>query len=243
MKKSVLLMFAIMAMVLSGCSSDDDENNSIVLDSKEVVIYSGDKYQIEAKSDKSISYQSEDEYHARVSTSGLISANKVGETNILLNNGYDSKTVKVIVKGKINLYPEPYLKWNVSKNELIKLLGKPDKESLDAITYNNYSSTAPSVIYMFNENNTLKGVGVLVRASYSSQLGTFLAERYFAYQSQDYTIYFVNNYSPDLVSMGVGAMLYNTSYWIVAYAPFNAKTKSMQFTSEDFVKEINKIIR
>lgn len=243
MKKSVLLaLLAIISIVFIGCSKDGDGDSSISLKASDVTVYSGDKYQIEATSEKNILYQSENEYYAKVSTSGLITSDKVGETNILLTNGDDTKSIRVTVKGKSNIYPEPKLEWGITKSNLIKSLGIPNKETSEAIIYDNYSTAAPSIIYIFDDNNKLKSIGVLVKSSYSASLGTFLAERYVALASQDYTIYFVNGYSANSISMGVGAMLYNTSYWIVAYMPYSAKTKSTQSENSDFIKIVDDIM-
>ena len=243
MKKSVLLMFAVLAMVLSGCSSDNEEDNSIVLDSKEVSIYSGNKFQIEAKSEKSISYQSDDEYHARVSVSGLITANKVGKTNIVLTNGYESKTVEVTVKGKSNLYPEPYLKWGTTRDDLIKLLGQPDSETEKTIAYTNYSTSVPAILYAFDGNNTLNAVILAVKSLFSSELATYLGERYIPYTSEKNSIYYINGYTDDTVTMGIQTSLNNINYWTVLYFPVDLNSKTTQSKTIELDRIVEVLIK
>lgn len=242
MKKFLTLI--LLATLFVGCSSDDDENNNIDLKTSDVILSFGDESQIGATSDSKITYSSEDEYYASVSDAGLIKAGRVGETRMVLTNGKDTKSLKVTVKATSNLYPEPNIEFGISRSDLIKKLGTPDRETSTGIGYDNYSTNAPQVAYIFDTNNKLTSSSVLVKSSQSSNLGTFLGERYIAIGSEGYTIFFINSLLTQNPTMGVGANLYNVNYWMVLYMSYNGTKQKSTFDSEYLVKgELEKLFK
>lgn len=209
-------------MVFNSCTNEEDE--LITLQTIEKTLYFGDEYQIEAKSSAPITYTSEDKYHAGVSESGLVTARFVGETNIILTNGKDSKKVKIIVKAESNLYPNPNLEFGISRSSLIAKLGTPTTTTATAIAYADYSIAAPLVMYTFDVNNKLKSSSILVKTLYGSNLGTYLVERYYPVDIAN--LIFVNAIETSKITMLVGAYLYSTSYWHVYYTPYTSSTAS-----------------
>lgn len=241
MKKILFALVLAFPFVFTGCSSDENDN-AIILKSSEVTLIHTEKHQIDATSDSKIMYRSEDEYHAKVSESGLITAGKVGETNILLTSSGDTKKVKVIVKPESTMYPEPNLEFGISKDDLIKKIGTPNKETSNGIGYNNFSTKAPDLVYLFDTNNKLKSVGVIIKTAYTSELSTYLGERYVYGTSieEDYTLLFVNALKLEDVTMMIGASLYNTSYWMAIYMPYSNKNTRVQKANE--MDEVAKFI-
>jgi hypothetical protein len=224
MKKLVFIL-AVVALVLTGCSKDE-EPDVISLKVSEKTLYHDDEYQIEATSKGAITYAVENEYHAKVSETGLVTAKFVGETNILLSNGEDSKTFKVIVKPQSNLYSEPDVKFGDSKSSIIAKFGTPETESGNSILYDDYSNSAPIVMFSFDSSNKLTSYAVMVKSMYSSILADFLLERYLAVSENDGLFMFINGLNTNTATMAIGLQLYNTSYWMVMYIPNNSSAKS-----------------
>lgn len=236
MKKVVFLLGAVLTL-FSGCSKEEDK--LITLLSSEKTLYYGDEYQIEATSNTPILYSSEDEFHANVSESGLVTAMFVGETHIVLSNGKDTKKVLITVKAKSNLYPEPYLEFGISRSSFITKYGTPDSETEDGLLYEDYSNASPAIMYLFDENNKLESVGVLVKTAYSSNLGTFLGERYLLVDEED--LIFINALKISDATMAVSPTLYNISYWIVIYMPSPSTTKSSLIKRHISIHDFDKL--
>lgn len=229
----------LLVTLFMGCSSDNDNDNAdkIVLNTSDLTMYYDDEIQIDAKSDSKISYSSQNEYYASVSDGGVIKAGRVGETRIALTNGKDTKSLKVTIRAKRDLYPEPNIEFGISRSDLIKKLGTPDNETVDGIGYYNYSINAPQVAYLFDSNDQLRSSAVLVNSTQSSSLGSFLAERYLSIGSKDYTFFYINSLLSQKPTMGVGATLSNINYWMVLYMPFSDTQEKNTFNSDSEMKK------
>ncbi|MGY5353390.1 hypothetical protein [Wenyingzhuangia sp. IMCC45467] len=209
------------------CSTEEEYiHTDITLETTKKTLYKGEKFQLKAISDLPLTYQSENDFHATVSTSGLLQAEYVGKTNIVISNNENTQSVNITVAPKSALYPEPLLDFTLSKTEVISLLGTPDEETETAITYNNYSEASPSITYSFNEKSIIKSVSVTVKNSYYSTLtNTHLNERYrFSNVFNDVNVGNVfeyhnslNNITPSLV-----VFLYSTDSvnYIIRYIPY-----------------------
>ena len=217
--KKWISIFSLSLVFLFSCSKDNTDN--IGLTTSEKTLNYGDTYQIEATSESTISYTVENEYHASISETGLVTAGYVGETDITLSNAEDSKVFKLTVSPTSNLYPEPEEKYGTSKSEIEAEYGTPDSETSSVILYSDYSTNAPFVMFSFDTNDKLIGYAVIVKTAYSSELGTFLNERYVYVGQSDDTYVFMNALSSDDATMAIGLQLYNTSYWETIYAFVN----------------------
>lgn len=239
--KKLLLLLLVFPFVLGSCSSSDDDKNNILLNETSTTLKSSKTYQIKATSSAKISYVVENEYHAKVSESGLVTAGKIGVTNIVLTNGDDTKSFKVTVEPESKLYPEPNVEFGTSRADLIKKLGTPDVVTDSGIGYNNYSTNAPTVLYLFDSNSKLSGSSVMVKTTYSKELGVFLGERYVYATSveKDYTLFFINGLSLVKTTMAIGSYLYNTQYWMVLYYPYSDKSKTSKQLRSSSEKESN----
>jgi hypothetical protein len=229
--KQFLFILAVLPILLAGCSKNDGLD-LISLKVFEKTLYHKGEYQIEATSKASISYVVENEYHAKVSLTGLITAGFVGETNILLSNGEDTKNFKVIVNPKSNLYPEPDVKFGDTKSSIIAKFGTPYSETATIILYNDYSNAAPILMFQFDSNNKLSSYAIMVKSSYSSALADFLLERYLVIAENDGVYVFINGLSTTTATMAIGLQLYNASYWQILYIP-NTSTRSASLKSSN----------
>lgn len=239
MKKGLFILAVVLPLVFAGCSKDDDPD-VISLKVSEKTLYFEDEYQIEATSKTAINYMVENEYHAEVSETGLVTARFVGETNVLLSNGEDTKNFKVIVKPKSNLYPKPDVKFGDSKSSIIAKFGTPDSETSSVIGYTDYSNTAPILMFLFDSSNKLSSYAVMVKSMYSSVLADFLLERYLVVSEKDGLFLFINGLNTTTATMVIGLQLYNISYWQVMYIPSTStSTKSALLKSSKNTTETN----
>lgn len=239
-----LLLIAVLVFTLSSC--EKEKANLISVAVLEKTFNFEDEYQIEATSKSAISYTVENEYNAKITQTGYLTAGRVGETTISLNNSEDQKTFKVIVKPKYNLYPEPNIKFGATKNSIISQFGSDYIETEGNIAYSNYSNTAPIILFLFDASKKLESYAIIVESIYSSTLGSFLVERYLPVKEEDGIFFFVNGLNSKTATTTVMLGLYNISYWMAMYMPFSSNTKSTNLkyitTPKDFDNLLKKLI-
>lgn len=214
------IVFALMVVVLVSCGKDEAPD-IITLDRSEVALYFGDNYQIEARSNSTIAYESKDEYHASVTTDGLVIARYVGETSISLSNAEDDKLLKITVQPKYSLYPEPEVEFGASKADVISKFGEPVTDTGTAIGYDEYSPGAPILMFAFDENDKVAAYSVMVSAYRMEGLVNFIGERYHPAGSTDGMFIFMNGLKPETASMAVAISLYNSNYVAALYLPYS----------------------
>lgn len=137
----------------------------------------------------------EKQYVATVSPSGLIKAGKVGTTWIKISDGENSKYLKVSVKPRFNLYPDPILSFGINKIELMADLGAPyfiDNDT-NIYLYLSNSKNVNIIGYRFDEMDKLSGVWVDVNMGQVApeDLVAFLVERY-SYIGNEGSVQFVH---------------------------------------------------
>ncbi|MEG1635735.1 MAG: hypothetical protein RR388_08915 [Rikenellaceae bacterium] len=227
--KNFTLAALLLVATLSSCSKDEDQSIQVGNQSPVVLNYK-QTANIDAVSTQPISYNSENEFHAKVSSSGEITAQHVGEAKINLTNGSDSKSIQVVVEPKFNLYKTPSIEWGATKSQIKAQYGKPDNETANGVGYSNYSSSAPIVMFVFNSNDRLISSAVVVKTVYASTLADFLIERYMPIDvnTSEYTAMFVNGLSTEKITTAINLSVYNLSYLMVLYVDVRnaAKTKS-----------------
>ena len=241
MKKSLLLIIPLLGiMLLQSCSKDGDD---ITLTSPaEVTLKLGETHQIVAMSSTPITYTSENQYHSIVSNDGLVTAGFVGSTKIKVNSSGISKDIKIIVKPEYTLYETPSIEWGKPKSEIIAKYGTPDKTSDTSIGYTDYSNSAKMLMFLFDEQNKLKASSVMVKTSYSSDLGAFLAERYLFISNVEDILLLINDLTASKATTIIGAELYSTSYWQVLYMPTPKDNRSSSKNIEiEFDNLFNKL--
>ena len=227
--KRLLPTIASVAAILSISCSDD--KGGIMLAESGKTLYSGDIYQIEAESasGSALTYTVENEYHATVSDEGLVTAGFVGQTDVVVSDGSDARSVTITVAPRHTLYADPCTEWGVSKGQIIQRYGTPDltSDAEGTITYYDYSPAAERLVYHFDETDALKGVSVMVKTQYRLDLEKFMAERYYqlAYDPDLLTYMYANGQSVESVSVIVCVTLFEVSHWAVMYIPNNAETK------------------
>jgi len=192
MKKFILPMLAL-TMIFSSC--EDDDKDKIQVKQTNLVMNFGDKIQIEAISPTRIYYISLEEFHAEVDKTGVITAGRIGQTEVVLINDKGDKRINVTVEPVHHLYDDPILEFGISREEIIKKLGKPDDEDNLFLFYETPNDGVLIAYYI--ENNKLRNVLVGVASGLMETFLGHLAERYNLYDGNEYSLWFCNTYDPN----------------------------------------------
>ena len=211
---------------LSSCKKEEIKKDEIKLSSSSVTLRHGQKYQIEATSLSTISYTSTDDFYATVSSTGLVTANHIGSTPIILKNEEDETEFIVSIVPLYYTYDEPKIKIGDSKESVLGVLGNPDNDSGDSFAYIDFSNNCGLMILF--DNNKVSSYAVMVPTKYMSELTDFLIERYSVIGISGGDAYYINHDR----DMGIVESVYNTSYIMVMYIPYSEKGMSVDVCRE-----------
>ena len=236
-----IVLFAVFVVVLVGCKKEDE--NDIQVKNPNIEVKAGSSIQIEATSSSPITYFTENEFYASVNSTGLITANRVGEVSILLDNSEKNARVQVKILPVFTTYQDPYLNFGASKDDVIKSVGSPSRTNDDGdLIYDNYSTAATLAMYFFN-GSKLESVGVAVKTSYATELGNFIRERYSQYLVDGYDIYYINSLNINTATMIVGVRI-NISALMVVYMPTETLSlRSSEVNVKKFTDTFKKIVQ
>ena len=213
MKKISAILLLIMAVAFTGCNKE----RLITLSTTSTTLHHGETYKISAQCDDPITYTSSNEYYAKVSSLGKITAQYVGKTTISLKSEDDNRIFTVTIAPEYNLYPEPNINIGETKSSVISKLGTPDAITDGGIGYNNYSDAAPILMVLLDNNDRVQGYSVFVKTIYSSTLSSFLGERYVFLGYSDDTFMYTNGLTESTATKYIASRYYNTNYWWVIY--------------------------
>ncbi len=208
-----LVIPLILVIGLSGCSKS--EPDTIVLSPSEVSLKKGETHQIQVNSKSALTYEIENDFHGEVTPDGKVTAGYVGETTIQVRNAEDSKPLKIIVEPRSKLYPDPVLEYRKSKSEIRAKYGTPAAEADEAMGYNNYSSNAPGILFLFDKNGRCNGITVLVKTSLVNQVAEFISERFIRISNTE--LYFADSFDPSKAKSIIILDVYNSLYYSVTY--------------------------
>ncbi|MCE5174709.1 MAG: Ig-like domain-containing protein [Bacteroidales bacterium] len=160
-------------------------------------------------------YESENSYIASVSSAGLITAKRVGNTIVHIKNANKNldATCEVTVTPQYNLFREPYLVFGATP-ATIKAYEKRvlASETTTGLIYTGENSYLAYLIYVF-ENSAYTTSGCFVPTAYSSLLGSFIGERYVYLGTSDGFILYLSTDSKTIAAL----KLYSTTYWIAMF--------------------------
>lgn len=235
-----LLLIATLIITLSSCKKE--KADLISTNILEKTFYYEDEYQIEATSKSTISYTVENEYHATITQTGYLTAGRIGETTVSINNAEDQKKFKVIVKPRYTLYPEPDVKFGDPKDSIISQFGTDYIKSARNIGYTNYYNTAPIILFIFDENDLLESYMILVESSYTSILEKYLEERYVLVKNEDDALIFFNGLSEATTTTTIIMRTYDASYRATMYQIYSSLVKSPDLKYSSSFKEYDNIL-
>ena len=207
------LAFVLICLPLAtftSCGDDADDDNQ----SMNLTLNAGETHDIGNGSD----WKSANPLVASVSGS-TIKANCVGNTTI--SSG--SSNIKVTVKATHFDFNDPCLQWGASKSRVKSYMSKYNllKEESTSLVYDGSGKT-----YMYNylfENGKLNSSSILVKSYYSSDITTYLKERYYpVLVSEDDVIYMVDAKQETLALVSVYSYGYSV-YVMVIYAHYTGE--------------------
>ena len=94
MKTIRLATIFLLAIVAIACQK---QSTALTVEPSEVLLYSGDTKQLTAEPAEGVTYSSKDEFYAEVDASGLVTGNKVGETDIVASSSNGAATIPVTI--------------------------------------------------------------------------------------------------------------------------------------------------
>lgn len=216
MKKLLLVSLAFLPLLFS-CEKNGAK--SLTVTPEEIILYSEGTKQITTNSDAA-TFTSKDEWYAEVDATGLVTAKRVGKTEIVVTAEGTSKSIPVEVRHQYNLYPDLDGFVGKSKSEVISEFGNSYTEGDNMITYKEYTQYA-SIGFSF-ENNKVKYAMVAVPTEYTTKLVNYLVERYAPVTMENDYYYFVNHDK----NVCVVATLYSVSVWAVMYMEVDLSSKA-----------------
>lgn len=235
--KKILFLLAVLPMLVFTACSDDDESSKLSLDKSEISLYYEDEVKLTASDN--VTWSSEDEFVAKVSSNGVVEGGHVGKTFIVASNGSETVRCAVEVKPKYNTFVEPVLDFGASKEE-IKAKEKREliSETATALGYED-SKDGVVVIYTF-KNGKMNAAGLNLQYRYTNDITDFLLERYSpaTMDADEGMFIFVNGFS-DKWTMGV-VLTVEIGRIQVMYAPKDIISRStfvidseiMEYTKE-----------
>src|SRR5574344_2199121 len=119
LKRILFYVTAIVSLTLFAACSKDDGDGFNITSSKSVELTSQKTSQIEC-SDSKATYSSENEYVATVSSTGLITGKRIGETYIDIDG---QKSIKVSVTPVYTQFTEPQFLFGATKDEIYAKVG------------------------------------------------------------------------------------------------------------------------
>lgn len=226
--------------IVISCGDDEEDDSIQITSSKNLSMNSGETSQIQC-TQKSVTYESEDDFVATVSASGEIKASHVGSTDIKING---SKMIKVAVVPKYKNFDEPILDFGISMSKLKSFeKNKPIKENDEGLSYDG-TGDETGRIYLF-KNGKLSTSAMVVRPIYSSILADFLLERYLVIDvdKSKQTSTFVNGLTTETITMGINVSTENYQFLVVYFPTADNATRSIsQRDKEEAIARIKKIL-
>lgn len=201
MKRFALILFSFCFLFLS-CKKDDElktNDHKIRYNGPEVIdIVLLEQYTINATSDETLTYYSDNELYVTVSPNGIIEGKNVGEAKITISNSHESITLQVVV----SLFEEPTLNFYASQNKIRSLYGTPSLNYGDSIyVYGSgndwYSYAVWEMDFFFIDDQYIES-DLYMRNDLETRINQFLDEKY--YYQITYTDTIVDQQGQEVIS-------------------------------------------
>ena len=220
--KRVLLFFALGAVVFSGCSK---MGKKLEVSPSTITVYSEGTSQITTNVEDA-TFSSADEFYATVDEHGLVTGEKVGETEIRVSSSSGTATIPATIMHKYSLYPDldPLVGKTVA--DMTKLLGSNYDTSTSSSgqvshAYKNPTSYCEAILCMM-EGSKIGTVGALISTANTSMLSKHLVERYTVAGMQNDYYFFLNHDKNVTIVLNV----YSYQYLMVLYMPYTPSKAS-----------------
>ncbi|MGA1977652.1 MAG: hypothetical protein ABSG89_07320 [Bacteroidales bacterium] len=232
LKSLSTFLLLIVILCLTGCKKSE---KSLSLNATETTLTKNQTFNLIVSPDTSgCVYESENDFIATVSPSGVITAQLTGETYIDVSNadkGFAAKC-KVTVSPVYSMYREPYLVFGKSKTDVkayeTRLLLEEDDSTL---FYSGENSYITDLLYLF-EKSAYTVSSSLIPASQVNLLVNYLTERYVpvADYGSSGPVYYMTTDRKTIVDM----TMYSDTYWMIIYMPYptSKEMNSLQYNPE-----------
>lgn len=180
----------------------------------EIVLCVGQQQQITTNTQAT--FIPEEIFFADVNKTGLVTANKVGITNITVATRHEEIVIPVVVVPQFTLIPELDLYIGKSKTEAIYDFGIKYTQSPGGVLwYNNYNAYCSFALSV--TNNIVESCLAIVPNEHATMLTSFLEER-FEYLGRENEFFYFTNYEQDL---DIVMSTYDDYSWYVSFTLLN----------------------
>lgn len=229
MKKIIFALAFLPLVLFTACSSDTDDNSAI-LDKTELSMHHDGTYILKVKGNKNTpTFKSENSLIASVDESGKITANCVGNTNILVETGNGLLKCNVEVTPTINYIPAPHLAFGDTYDNVKSIVAKQTSDSRNIVTGNDYIGVIRDVDnaqfiygYSFKDGKLVSSSIMLNVVKYYQSVKSlleYIEERYFLIKK-------VNSISYAFISPKKDIAVYVSNkddFILVTFTPYNKK--------------------
>ena len=227
-----LLLLALIITLFVRCKKEDAIKYTLNKD--EVTSIAGGSFQlsITGATTEIFTYSSDNSLIASIDANGLIKGKRVGETTIKVSGNNFNGVCKVSISPLYNTFKEPITSFGISKSAVKAKETRTLVNEIDGALLFNGGTQEKYVMYVF-ENDKLTTSTIIISSSYSSVLGSYLAERYVIVSLSPVLGYSTDN------KFAVGTDLQSNLDWWVMYFPYTVsksksaliKAKALQFKS------------
>lgn len=221
MKKSIqlLALTGILLVFATGCQK---ESTPLTVSPDAITLYTDGTKQISASPSEGVSYKVNDEFYAKADENGLVTAKKVGKTDITVSSSNGVKTIPVTVLPKYTLYEDltPYIGASVSTITNKFGSGYTTSQNTDGsttYTYKNYNMYTAGLGFKIT-NGKCDSAIVAASTTYTSMLSDYLIERYYVVGMQNDIFFFLDHDK----KVAIAFTVYSYSTLSVMYYPYNS---------------------
>ena len=209
------------ALVLAGCTKD---GKKLEVTPDSITVYADGTKQLSTNVDDA-TFSSSDEYYATVSETGLVTGEKVGETEIVVSSSSGTVKVPITIMHQYSLYPDVDGLVGKTLSDITKVMGSNYESSTSSsgemtYLYRNPTSYVDAIMFMM-KGSVVETIGVLVPTTNTSMIAKHLIERYTVAGMQNDMYFFLNHGKQTAIAMQV----YSVKYIIVMYLA-NTSSKS-----------------
>ena len=239
--KRFAISFLISSLIL--CIGCDKDSYDATISDDYITLYYENTYQLTVTGDNNIKWSSDDEFIAKVSNSGKVTANHIGTTYIKAND----IPCQVTVKPKYNLYEEPIINWTLTKSDIIRKFGTPDGDRNNILTYKiEGDMNILGNQYMFRNGRLYASTAVLPLVKFGNLID-FLLERYqpIAVNTPTYTALFIDAITLNNATLKVATSASISNYLCLSmyYAPdaFNETKAAKEDCANSLIEAYNNL--
>lgn len=190
MKKLTLVSFCAMALLSCG-----KESPKLTVTPTDIVLYADGTKQITTNATDA-TFEVKDDFYASVESNGIVTANKVGETDIIVSSAYGSASIPVTVLPQYTLYPDVDMLIGKNLSAVTAVMGSSYETTTNngkpMYMYKNPTSYCEGIGFVFS-GNTCDMILVAIPTTHTTKITKALIERYDVAGMSNDIYYFLNH--------------------------------------------------